>query len=34
VVDVTVGRLREKLDDTAHALIATVRGIGYTLRIS
>lgn len=34
VVEVTVGRLREKLGDTAHGIIATVRGIGYTLRIS
>lgn len=34
VVEVTVRRLREKLDDKAHTIISTVRGIGYTLRVS
>ncbi|TMI73951.1 MAG: response regulator transcription factor [Bacillati bacterium ANGP1] len=33
VVEVTVGRLRDNLGDHAHTIIATVRGIGYTLRI-
>lgn len=32
VVDVTIGRLREKLADRTHALIVAVRGVGYTLK--
>jgi DNA-binding response OmpR family regulator len=32
VVDVAVGRLRDKLGDRARRLIRTVYGVGYTLR--
>ncbi len=32
VVDVTVKRLRERLDPNGKVLIDTVRGVGYVLR--
>ena len=32
VIDVHIGALRRKLGDSDHALIRTVRGIGYSLR--
>ena len=32
VIDVHIAALRRKLGDTEHALIRTVRGIGYSLR--
>ena len=34
VIDVHIGALRRKLGDADHALIRTVRGVGYTLRAS
>lgn len=33
VVEVTVRRLRERLGDREHKIIATVRGVGYALRL-
>ncbi len=34
IVETYIGYLRKKVDTTAPRLITTVRGIGYTLRVS
>ena len=34
IVETYIGYLRKKVDTTAPRLITTVRGVGYTLRVS